>query len=96
VPLATFGNHFAAAQAALKSDPPSYSEERGLIIRMASQALAKSCVHCWVHSVDHHSHELVNCGLNKINTAHLAWKNWRKLLKFPAGCCFFCGFPLKV
>jgi hypothetical protein len=83
-------------EAALKSISPSYSEERGLIIRIVCQALIKSCVHCWAHGVDYHSHNLVNCGLNTINVAHPAWKGWRKLVRLPAGCCFFCGFLLKV
>jgi hypothetical protein len=94
-PLATFGNHFAAAQAAMKR-VPNPSEESGLIIRNACQALMKSCVHCWAYGVEYHSHELAGCALHKINEAHPQWKTWRKLLKFPAGCCFFCGCPTTV
>lgn len=96
-PSATFGNHFAAAQAtsALKHTQ-IYSEARGLQIRMACEALAKACVHCWAHDFEFHSHGLSNCPFNKINEAHRVWKNWRKYFKLPVGCCFFCGCSLEV
>jgi hypothetical protein len=95
-PLATFGTHFAAAQAALRTAPPTYSEQRGLEIRAACQALTGSCVHCWAHGVEYQSHRLVNCRLNEILEMQPEWKTWGKLLRLPVGCCFFCGCPLKV
>lgn len=97
-PLATFGNHFAAAQTALTSArvPATYSEKCGLEIRTACQALTGSCVHCWAHGIEYHSHSLANCQLNRINEAHPEWKTWSKLIRLPVGCCFFCGCQLKV
>ena len=95
-PLATFGTHFAAAQAALRITPPTYSEQRGLEIRAACQALTGSCVHCWAHGFEYQSHRLMNCRLNEVQQMHPEWKTWGKLLRLPVGCCFFCGCSLKV
>jgi Helicase conserved C-terminal domain len=97
-PLATFGNHFAAAQTALKIArvPPTYAEKCGLEIHTACQALTGSCVHCWAHGIEYHSHSLVNCQLNRINEMHPEWKTWSKSFRLPVGCCFFCGCQLKV
>ena len=94
-PSATFGNHFAAAQAALRQAPKD-SEQHGLKIRTACEVLATSCVHCWAHDFEYHSHSLSNCTLNKANEAHREWKKWNKYFKLPVGCCFFCGCPLEV
>jgi hypothetical protein len=95
-PLASFGNHFAATQAALKTTPPTCAEQRGLRIRTACEALISSCIHCWAHGLDYRSHSLADCQLNRINEMHPAWPTWVKLLKLPLDCCFFCGCPLKV
>jgi len=95
-PSATFGNHFAGAQAVLKQITPTHLEQQGLKIRMACQGLAGSCVYCWSQGLEHHTHSLPDCELNRTNEAHREWRNWRKYLQLPAGCCFFCGFPLKV
>ena len=95
-PMASFGNHFAAAQATLKQVPPCYSEECGLRLYLACQALAKSCVRCWADGIEYHSHGLADCTLNKANKVHTEWRIWSKSLRLPAGCCFFCGCPLQV
>jgi hypothetical protein len=95
-PLATFGNHFAAAQATLKRVPLTYSEECALQIRKACQVLAKSCIYCWSQYFEYHSHGLSDCPVNKTNEAHHKWKTWVGSLKLPAGHCFYCGCPLKV
>jgi Helicase conserved C-terminal domain len=95
-PLATFGNHFAAAQAVLKRVPPSYSEECGLKFRAACRVLAHSCVYCWSQALEYQSHRLSDCPSNGANEAHPKWKKWGHSLKLPVGYCFFCGFPRKV
>jgi hypothetical protein len=97
-PLATFGNHFAAAQTTLTSArvPATYTKKCGLEIRTACQALTGSCVHCWSHGIEYHSHSLANCQLNRINEMHPEWKTWNKTVRLPMGCCFFCGCELKV
>ena len=79
-PLASFGNHFAAAQATLKQVPPNYSKDYGLQLYLACQALAKSCVQCWASGVEYHLHGLVDCKLNKANEVHPEWKTWSKCL----------------
>jgi hypothetical protein len=95
-PMATFGNHFVASHAALKQVPTGYSEECGHQIRMAAQALAKSCIFCWSQGSEYHSHSLPDCPMNSANRSHSLWKKWNSFLKLRAGCCFYCGCPLKV
>jgi hypothetical protein len=85
-----------AAPTALKQVPLRYSDERGLQIHRACQALTQSCVYCWAHSTEYHSHRLADCLLNKANEIHPEWKTWSKSLRLPAGGCFFCGCPLRV
>jgi hypothetical protein len=95
-PQATFGNHFAAAQAALKQVSLSNSEDHGLQVLLACKALTKSCVYCWAHGMEYHSHCLVDCVFNRANEVHRDWQTWSKSLQLPAGCCFFCGCPLQA
>jgi Helicase conserved C-terminal domain len=95
-PIASFGNHFAAAQAALKLAHPTGDKQCGFKIRTACEGLIGSCTHCWAHGLDYHSHDLKKCQFNRMNEVHPVWSTWDRLFKLPLGCCFFCGCPLKV
>jgi hypothetical protein len=94
-PTASFSHHLAAANACLtfgKSKPTS-EEEFGLYVRIACDRLAKSCVNCWCHGLEYHSHTLSECRLMAIGGG---LQKWTGSLRFPAGVCFYCGCPQKV
>jgi hypothetical protein len=97
-PLASFSHHLAAANAYLgfgKTKPTS-DEELGRYIHVACNVLAKSCVNCWCHGLECRSHTLAECDLRSFGESDKEWQKWVKLLRFPVGCCFYCGCPQKV
>jgi hypothetical protein len=94
-PSASFGGHFSAAQSSIKQLSVRPSDERLRQIHVACQILAKCCIYCWSQGFDYNSHSLPDC-LFYASERCPAWKVWHRQLKFPAGCCFFCGCPMKV
>jgi hypothetical protein len=72
------------------------AEELGGFIRTAGDNLAKSCVNCWSNGLEYHSHPLDECRWRPIELRSGRWLEWRKTLRFPVGCCFYCGCPQKV
>jgi hypothetical protein len=72
------------------------AEELGGFIRTAGDNLAKSCVNCWSNGLEYHSHPLDECRWRPIELRSGKWLEWRKTLRFPVGCCFYCGCPQKV
>jgi hypothetical protein len=97
-PSASFSHHLAAANACLafgKATPTS-DEELGRYIHVACNVLAKSCVNCWCHGFEYYSHTLAECDLYSFGKNDEEWQQWVKLLRFPVGCCFYCGCPQKV
>ena len=96
-PSATFATHLAAANASMAFEAvvrPTKIEESGHSIRVTCERLAKSCVNCWCNGLEHHSHRLPECLLKPIEFNN--WQKWASTLRFPVGCCFFCGCPQKV
>lgn len=76
------------------SRQPAFIQDARFSIAKACQALATSCVRCWYYGEDQ-SHFLNQC----IDWTQEAsrWELWFKQLpRSPAGCCFFCGFPMEV
>lgn len=99
-PSATFGIHLAAANSCLAAGKAAFvhANDLGSIVRTASNNLAKSCANCWSNGLEYHSHPLDECRWRpfELCSAGGGWKEWRKSLRLPVGCCFFCGCPLKV
>ena len=95
-PLGTFGNHVAASQASLAPISTCDPDQTGPKIRVACQALAKSCVSCWFHGLEYHSHCLAECPRNREGTVRPEWSRLDRHLKLPVGFCFYCGCSLKV
>ena len=94
-PSGTFGNHLLAAQASIKHSDTSPSNLHRRSIHKAVQILSNCCPYCWSRGTKCDTHRLHECV--PYTTQHLpSWKAWKRHLKFPAGCCFFCGCPLKV
>jgi len=94
-PSASFGSHFAAAQSSVAHLSTKPSDEYLKQIHAALQMLAKCCVYCWSQDFEYDTHSLCHCAYYANNRSPM-WKIWTKQLKFPVGCCFFCGCPLKV
>ena len=94
-PLATFGNHFAAAQASAKYVSAKPTDQHLQQIHAAVQTLANCCVHCWSHGLEYSAHRLAECPFYADELRKL-WKTWKRHVRLPVGCCFFCGCPLNV
>jgi hypothetical protein len=95
-PSANFATHLAAANASLVFEAvrPTKIEESGHSIRMTCESLARSCVSCWCNGLEHHSHRLAECLRRSVEFDN--WRKWAATLRFPVGCCFYCGCPQKV
>ena len=72
------------------------TEELGGFVRTAGDYLAKSCVNCWSNGLEYYSHLLDECRWRPFELRSGEWREWRKTLRFPVGCCFYCGCPQKV
>jgi hypothetical protein len=72
------------------------TEELGGFVRTAGDNLAKSCVNCWSNGLEDYSHLLDECRLKPFELRSGEWREWRKTLRFPVGCCFYCGCPQNV
>ena len=94
-PSATFGNHFSAAHASTKCNVMKPSEQHLQQIHMSCQILANCCPYCWSQDLPYDTHRLRECPYY-VNERSQLWRSWKKLLRLPAGCCFFCGCPSKV
>ncbi len=97
-PSASFAIHLAAANSCLVFGKAGFTraEELGGFIRTAGDNLAKSCVNCWSHGLEYHSHHLGECRWRPFELLSEKWGEWRKTLRLPVGCCFYCGCPQKV
>lgn len=95
-PLATFAHHLAAANAHLAVGRVSSDEDPGRSIRIACGNLVKSCANCWCNGFEYHSHSLAQCPCKPVSLHGENWKKWVPALRFPVGCCFYCGCPQKV
>jgi hypothetical protein len=97
-PSASPSQHFGTANASVgyRKSKPTSDEELGYYIRAACEVLAKSCVNCWCHGFEYRSHNLAECELLLFGERDEEWRKWVKLLRFPVGCCFYCGCPQKV
>lgn len=97
-PSASFSTHLAAANSCLEVGKAGFThaEKIGGFIRTAGDNLAKSCVNCWSNGLEYHSHPLHECRWRPLELRSEKWKEWRKTLRFPVGCCFYCGCPQKV
>ena len=97
-PSASFATHLAAANSCLLFGKAEFTraEELGGFIRTAGDNLAKSCVNCWSNGLEYHSHRLDECRWRPFELRSGKWGEWRKTLRFPVGCCFYCGCPKKV
>jgi hypothetical protein len=97
-PSASFAAHLAAANSCLVFGKAGFTraEKLGGFIRTAGNNLSKSCVNCWSNGLEYHSHHLDECRWRPIELRSGKWLEWRKTLRFPVGCCFYCGCPQKV
>ncbi len=92
-PLASSATNLAAGNSCL--DLPR-TDELGGFVRTAGDNLAKSCVNCWSKGLEDYSHLLGECRMRPFELRSGEWREWRKSLRFPVGCCFYCGCPQKV
>jgi hypothetical protein len=95
-PMASFATHLAAANSCLIFGKARSTEDLGGLIRTACNNLSKSCVNCWSNALEYHSHPLWECQWKLFELKSEMWRKWLKMFRFPVGCCFYCGCPLKV
>src|SRR5262245_28636785 len=97
-PLASVATHLAAANSCLElaKMTSTQDDQLGYIIRTASDNLSKSCISCWSNGFEYHSHCVDDCSLQPLCLHDDRWRAWRLSIRFPVGCCFYCGCPQKV
>lgn len=97
-PLALFSTHLAAATSSLTDESVKYShfDQECHTIRLAGDHLSKTCSNCWSNGFEFNSHSLAQCRLRPFDFEGDSWIKWVSMLRFPIGCCFYCGCPHKV
>lgn len=96
-PLASFATHLAAATSfADGSVKSSRFDQECHAIRLAGDHLSKTCSNCWSNGFEFNSHSLAECPLRPFDLESGSWIKWVSMLRFPIGCCFYCGCPHKV
>ncbi|KAF9486674.1 hypothetical protein BDN71DRAFT_1437414, partial [Pleurotus eryngii] len=69
-----------------------------LLVLKACRSLCTICVACWFHGalLQSQSHRLQDCERHGNFFRTPAWDLWKKELRLPVGCCYFCGCPQKM
>ncbi|KAG5223759.1 P-loop containing nucleoside triphosphate hydrolase protein [Salix suchowensis] len=100
-PQASFANRLLAAWKVLESrheQRTSASVTIALLVLKACRSLCTICVACWFHGalLQSQSHRLQDCERHGNFFRTPAWDLWKKELRLPVGCCYFCGCPQKT